>query len=291
MQSEAFFLTVQNSQRFCLLHPAHTAPARGLVVYVHPFADEMNKSRRMAALQARALACAGFTVLQLDLLGCGDSSGDFGDATWQAWVADVVIACDWLRAYGCALRPGQEPPPLWLWGLRAGCLLATQAAAQLTQPCDFLFWQPPVDGQRLVQQLLRLKAAANLSGGQATTALQDLRQRFAQGESVEIGGYMLAAALANGLASATLAPPNGGGRLGGTGLRQVVWLEISARADASLGPASTQALQQWQQAGYQVRSQAAHGPAFWGTPETVDAPALIAATTAAMTAALTAHAL
>ena len=70
-----------------------------------------------------------------------------------------------------------------------------------------------------------------------------------------------------------------------------LFFPIDPGADASLGPASTQALQQWQQAGYQVRSQAAHGPAFWGTPETVDAPALIAATTAAMTAALTAHAL
>lgn len=278
MQPEAFFLTVENGQRFCLLHPAYPGPTRGLVVYIHPFAEEMNKSRRMAALQSRALAHAGFAVLQLDLLGCGDSSGDFGDATWQAWVNDVVVACDWLRAHGCALRPGQEPPPLWLWGLRAGCLLATQAAAQLEQTCDFLFWQPPVDGQRLVQQLLRMKVAAHLAAGHATTALQDLRQRWAQGEPVEIGGYLLAPELAHGLAQATLAP-----LVAQRASRQVVWLELSARPDALLGAASRQALLQWQQAGYQVHGQIAHGPTFWSSAETVDAPALIAATTAALT--------
>ena len=47
-------------QRFCLLHtPPASQPALGHVVYVHPFAEEMNASRRMAALNARALARAG----------------------------------------------------------------------------------------------------------------------------------------------------------------------------------------------------------------------------------------
>ena len=78
-----FFLPSGDGQRFCLYHPAVNAQGvapLGHVVYVHPFGEEMNKSRRMATLQARALAQAGFSVLQVDLLGCGDSSGDFGDA-------------------------------------------------------------------------------------------------------------------------------------------------------------------------------------------------------------------
>ena len=52
----------------------------------------MNKSRRMAALQARAFAEMGFGVLQIDLFGCGDSSGDFSDARWDIWKQDL-IAC------------------------------------------------------------------------------------------------------------------------------------------------------------------------------------------------------
>ncbi len=77
MAPEAFFLPVanaQHSQRFCLFHPAQGRASGAPLLYLHPFAEEMNKSRRMAALQSRALAEHGYAVLQIDLLGCGDSS-------------------------------------------------------------------------------------------------------------------------------------------------------------------------------------------------------------------------
>ena len=73
-----FFLRFTAGNRFCLLH-ATDRRAVGAVLYVHPLAEEMNKSRRMAALQARALAASGWVVLQVDLFGCGDSDGDFGN--------------------------------------------------------------------------------------------------------------------------------------------------------------------------------------------------------------------
>src|ERR1700750_2791898 len=92
-----FFLDDEaGGQRLCVLHGPQGDAVLGAMVYVHPFAEEMNKSRRMAALQARAFARAGHAVLQIDLLGCGDSSGDSGDATWEAWVDDVVRACAWI---------------------------------------------------------------------------------------------------------------------------------------------------------------------------------------------------
>src|SRR5512133_1710196 len=103
MTLEAFYLPFAAGRRFCLLHaPDAAAPRRGAVVYVHPFAEEMNKSRRAVALQARALAQAGYAVLQIDLHGCGESSGDFGDATWASWIDDVVAACAWLESAGHA---------------------------------------------------------------------------------------------------------------------------------------------------------------------------------------------
>lgn len=93
-----YFLPVADGFRFCVYHEAQTHPARGAVLYIHPFAEEMNKSRRMAARQARLLASSGFCVLQMDLLGCGDSSGVFEDATWDLWLKDVLYACDHLRS-------------------------------------------------------------------------------------------------------------------------------------------------------------------------------------------------
>ena len=49
---EAFFLPGSAAGgRFCLL--THAVDPVGTLIFVHPFAEEMNKSRRMAALQAR----------------------------------------------------------------------------------------------------------------------------------------------------------------------------------------------------------------------------------------------
>lgn len=274
MPADAFFLPADPGQRLCLLYRAQGGLQRGLVLYVHPFAEEMNKSRRMAALQARALSAAGYSVLQIDLLGCGDSSGDFGDATWQSWVADIVAACKWLRRH-CddAVPASAAPPPLWLWGLRAGCLLAVEAAKQLNEPCNFLFWQAPAAGKTLLQQFLRLKVAGDMLSGQSKGVMEAMRQQLASASPVEIAGYMLAPGLASGLEQATLSPPATTSEA-----QQLVWLELSTRDDASLSPASVKTIALWQQAGYIVNCRIAQGPAFWQTTEIEEAPALISAT-------------
>ena len=214
MQPKAFFLPAElaeGGQRFCLFYPAECGQnggaIRGLVLYVHPFAEEMNKARRMAALQARALAQVGYSVLQIDLSGCGDSSGDFGDATWQSWVSDVVQGCHWLRSQSNIQSAASDNVPLWLWGLRAGCLLAVEASGQLVEACNFLFWQPPSSGKPLLQQFLRLKVAGDMLGGQSKGVMESMRQQLAAGSPVEIAGYMLSSGLAMGLEQAALVPP------------------------------------------------------------------------------------
>ena len=259
-------------QRFALHHAPRDGSPLGLVVYVHPFAEEMNKSRRMAALQSRALAAAGFAVLQMDLLGCGDSGGDFGDATWQAWIDDVGFACRWLRQRHTP-QAGAGEPPLWLWGLRVGCLLATDAATRLDAGCNLLLWQPTVTGNGALQQFLRLKLAGEMLGGQAKGAMAALRQRLAGGEAAEIAGYLLHPALAAGLEQATLRPPVQG---------QVHWLEVATSRPPTLTPASVRAIEHWRQAGCAVHAQAVTGPAFWQTAEIEEAPELLTQTLAAM---------
>lgn len=281
---EPRFLTVDDTAlgaRLVIHHPpAGGARARGLVVYVHPFAEEMNKSRRMAALQSRALARAGFAVVQIDLLGCGDSAGDFGDARWARWIDDVVFAARWLQRQH-APAPGSAVPPLWLWGLRAGSLLAVEAAAHLAatgQACHFVFWQPTPTGRLLLQQFLRLKAAGELAAGQAKAAMEQLRNELAAGRAVEVAGYLLDPTLCKGLEQASLQPPAAlpSGRL--------LWLEVSAVDQPALAPAGAAALAVWRSAGWAVQAQALRGPPFWQTTEIEDAPALLEATTAALLA-------
>ena len=90
-QPSAFFLESARGRHLAVLHsPPAGVPPRTAILHVQAFAEEMNKARRMVALQSRALAGDGHAVLVLDLTGCGDASGDFGDATWEAWLADVA---------------------------------------------------------------------------------------------------------------------------------------------------------------------------------------------------------
>lgn len=260
---KAFFLDAAgDSQRFCLHHEAQGPLKRGQLLFVHPFAEEMNKSRRMSALMAHALARAGHEVLQIDLHGCGDSSGDFGDATWDGWVDDVLLGCRWLQR-----QP--DPAPLWLCGLRAGCLLAADALCRLDSRADLLLLQPPASGKPLLQQFLRLKLAGDLADGRAKGMMSALRAALARGEAIEIAGYALSATLALGLESATLLPP-----APARPAVRLVWLELSSRPDAEWTPASLQAQQRWRDAGHGVEAELLRGPAFWQTTEIEEAPAL-----------------
>jgi uncharacterized protein len=281
----AFFLPAAATSvghRFCIYHPpAGESAPRGMIVYLHPFAEEMNKSRRMAALQSRALSENGYAVLQIDFLGCGDSSGDFGDATWDAWIDDVGLACNWLRQkqIGFADTSPYEAP-LWLWGLRAGCLLALAAESRLRLQCNFLFWQPPTSGKLLLQQFLRLKVAADMLSGQSKGVMEGLKQQLQSGHSVEIAGYLVSSPLALGLETATLNPELLG--MGQSSGYRLECIEISPREDASVNLQTAKAMETWNAKGWAANAQVVNGPAFWQTTEIEDAPALISATLAAL---------
>lgn len=255
-----FFLPVADGFRFCIFYEAKIRPVKGAVLYIHPFAEEMNKSRRMAARQARRLAAAGYCVLQIDLLGCGDSSGAFGDATWDLWLKDVLHACEYLRSRTLA--------PLALWGLRSGCLLAVQAAAELSESVNFIFWQPVLSGKQHWQQFMRLKMASGLVSGNVKGLTEDIRQALADGLSVDIAGYSVAPGLAVGMASAELSPPKGI-------CSKALWLEVSNRVDATFSPVALKRVQDWLDVGCQVHTAIAAGPAFWQTTEIEDAPDLL----------------
>lgn len=260
---EFFFLPVGDGQRFCVYHRPQASVERGAVLYLHPFAEEMNKSRRMASQQSCALARAGYGVLQIDLLGCGDSSGDFGDATWEEWKEDVVHGVAWLRE--------QTSAPLTLWGLRVGCLIAADVAVNLAESANFLFWQPVLSGKQYWQQFMRLKMVSEVISGDPKGAIEKLRQQLAAGKMVEVAGYAISPILAEGLAKVELDFSVGN-------IGQVSWLEISTREGEALAPVSQKRIEGWQSAGLKVNAKVVRGPAFWQTNEIEDAPELIAVT-------------
>lgn len=234
-------------------------------MYVHPFCEEMNKSRRMAALQARRLAAAGYAVLQVDLFGCGDSSGQFGQARWEIWKHDLQAAVGWLKA--------RVDGAMSLWGMRLGATLAADVARDpAMRVCDLVLWQPLSSGELFLTQFLRLRLAAEmLSEGAAQTGVGELRAALARGMSLEIGGYDLHPELAaeiERLRLADLVPA----------AKRVHWLEVVAQASPRVPPASQRTLDAWRLKGLDVHATAVTGEPFWSTIEIAECEALLWAT-------------
>ncbi|MCX8004159.1 MAG: hydrolase 2, exosortase A system-associated [Burkholderiaceae bacterium] len=269
-RAEAFLLpAADGGHRFCLLHtpPAGRAP-RGGVLQLPAFAEEMNKSRRAVALCARALAADGWYVLQLDLLGCGDSSGDFADARWETWLEDVTLAARWFAARQIALR--------WLWGVRLGALLAANSLERIQPAPDLLLWQPVTSGKQHLSQFLRLKAAERrlAADGEGTTTAA-LRARLAAGEPLEIAGYTLHPSLSRAIDAAEL-------EVRPASSIRVCWMEVTATPGDELGPAAKARILDLRARGHRVQALTVAAAAFWQAVEIEDCPALAEATVAAL---------
>jgi exosortase A-associated hydrolase 2 len=265
--AQPFFLDGEAGARFCLFH-APAGRCRGALLYVHPFAEEMNRTRRLAAQQARALAAQGIGVLLIDLHGCGDSSGDFADARWDSWKADLALGCAWLQE-----RLGVAPG---LWGARLGALLALDYAHSAPQPpARLLLWQPVLSGSASLTQFLRLAVARDMlsEAPGASGGTQALRARLARGETLEVAGYDISTDMAAALDAADAA------RLAVPGCL-VHWFEVVAEPGRAPGPATARIAADWRAAGVNLHLEAVACPPFWSTQEVAECPALLAATTA-----------
>jgi exosortase A-associated hydrolase 2 len=228
--------------------PADRDPC-GTMIFVHAFAEEMNKSRRMSARMARLLASAGWRVVQKDLCGCGDSSGEFRDASWAAWVDDVQAE----------LALVDRTDPVWLCCLRAGALLAPAVLAARPQ-VNLLLWQPVMSGAQHLQQFLRLHAGARIAGSGKATDGPSPAQLLRSGVTVEIGGYELGAALAAGMEQATFdVPPDFAGR--------IVWFELSLDDAPQPTPQASRIAQRLRDRNIAVDLEVLNGPPFWQTQE------------------------
>ncbi len=264
---EVLFLEGTRGPLFAVYHPSRLpGPAKGGFVYLPPFAEEMNRSRRMAALQANNLAAKGLAVLLLDPFGTGDSAGDFGDARWEIWREDVTTALAWLSER-CGGSVG-------LWGLRLGALLAADVAAQ-NPKClaRLLFWQPLLSGDNYLTQFLRLRVAAGMNGGVEKETTKELRARWANGETVEVAGYDVSAELASAVSEIRLQP-----LVASLGDLPVDWLELTSSPDGDHLPASRRLIDESTEEGRRISARAVPGEAFWSIQEITLAPNLLAAT-------------
>lgn len=262
-------MPIEPGYRFCSLYrPPAELSGRGALLYVHPFAEEMNKSRRMGAMASRRLAALGYSVLQVDLYGCGDSSGEIVDATVSQWRTDIQAAADWIVARGLG--------PLTLWGLRFGALLALDWSRRTVTPHDrVLLWQPTFSGEVHLTQFLRIGLAADMMAITANSGSGGLRKRLADGCPVEVAGYDISPALQREMDALKIS----GAMAVGPALE---WFEVVHPSADELPAGSRRVIEGLCEAGANLRVQRVEGDPFWSTVEIVDCPALIESTCAVM---------
>lgn len=261
----AEFVAGETCQLFTVNVAPSSGPSRGAIVYLPPLADEMHKSRRTVAQQARALATAGYHVTLLDLPGCGDSGGEFADATWQIWKAEARRLAEGLTR--------QLGLPVSLWGLRLGALLACDIAQELTNLDKLLLWQPTLNGEQHLDQFLRVELAGQALMGKKGFERSELWEELRSGRSLVVAGYELGSTLALEMSRV---------RLGDMQPSATVhWMDIGAEGQP-INIANNNVLSEWEQRGITVQWQRTAGELFWRNVDAPDSPCLMTATVQAL---------
>ena len=235
------------------------------MLIVPPFAEEMNKSRKLLTDVSQGLAARGVATLLPDLYGTGDSEGEFVEADCDGWIDDLTRTVTWAAAEGV--------PVVAMLCVRSGCLLGARIARQLESSLRrTVFWQPVTDGERFLTQFLRLRVAATMMDEARKESAADLRKRLQSGESLEVAGYELSGRLAEQLAALRLAPDLT------ASLGKLEWLEIVRNTEASLSGAAQEIVATAIQAGVAITTGTVVGEPFWSSTEIVRVPQLVART-------------
>jgi exosortase A-associated hydrolase 2 len=240
-------------------------PVRGCVLVVPPFAEEMNKCRRMVAEATNDLAEHDIASVVPDLYGTGDSGGEFVDADWLTWQDDIVRTLRWAAVQGLSISG--------ILAIRLGCALTASAlAAGVIGPVErTVLWQPVFDGGRFLQQFLRLRTSASLMVDRKES-IAELRTRLRSGEVVEVAGYGLTTRLAADLDAAVTRdrlPLQFG---------DVTWMEVVRDLGAERPLTSSKVIDQTRFHGGRVDLRLFPGEPFWASTEIVRNREMIDAT-------------
>ncbi len=240
------------------------------VLFVPPFAEEMNKSRRMMAEQGRRLASQGNYVLFVDLFGTGDSEGDFADAAWDVWVEDLKNCLLRMESLGFS--------EISIITLRSGALLSADLIVQSsTHIKNLILWQPVINGDAYLTQFLRLKLAADMARESGSkVSVKDLKKQLVDGESVEVAGYLLPPASANGLASKKLVDIMANNpRFSNT---KIVWMNILSDLSREIPAASRKVIEHLIESKLDVQVEKVVGVSFWMSAEIEEIETLLCLT-------------
>jgi hypothetical protein len=220
-----FYFLRGDTRLFGMLHaPASLEAARTAYVMSHPFGEEKLWSHRVFVVFARALAARGIPVLRFDYSGAGDSAGDTSAVSVDTYLDDLGAAVAALSARAPAVtRVG-------LVGLRFGATLAAQFVerARLTQQFQLVhggplaLWDPILDGENYLQELLRINLSTQLAVyGKVQESREVLVERIRGGGIANVEGYEIGLPLFESASRKELLPAEGLRHAGGTLVVQI----------------------------------------------------------------------
>ncbi|NNF67626.1 MAG: hydrolase 2, exosortase A system-associated [Gammaproteobacteria bacterium] len=255
-----FFFSARSGKLFAMLHSASERSKR-CILFVPPFAEEMNRSRDLMTATAVALNEKGIACCVFDLSGTGDSAGDFAAARWASWQSDLHDMVKMLRSEGFET--------IDLVAIRLGALLATEyTSAYAAEFNRIVVWDPVFDGARFLDQFLRIRSMAAMIEGKNET-VKSLQQELNDGNSIEVGGYELHPQLALALRACD------GQKKCDCGGTNLYW--VGCREDPSANETA-------ERIGCRlIRQVVTDYSAYWSTAESSAAPALIQATVDCLT--------
>tara|TARA_R110002096_G_scaffold43479_18_gene117409 strand:- start:5511 stop:6326 length:816 start_codon:yes stop_codon:yes gene_type:complete len=193
---QPLFIESGAERLFCIhREPVAHVPVRGSVLMLPAFAEEMNRTRSFVSRISFRLSEAGFHVLQPDLSGTGDSTGEFRNAEWSRWIEELRLASAWLH---------DKAGPVHLVALRAGALfLSDLLDAEPDRFARICLVEPFVTGADSVREFLQLRVARSIFEG-TKESIAMLTEALAGGASMEVGGYDLSSGLYASLNDATI---------------------------------------------------------------------------------------
>lgn len=178
-----FFDGSKNRKLLGFLHQPSKEISKPVIIYCHPFADEMNLSYRVAVDTSRILANQGFPVFRFNLSGCGDSEGEFDEVILEDWLYDIECAVECIKGM-------LETDKYGLWGLRLGADLALLYEMKFKAASFLILWQPVISFSTYIQKFLRRKAIFQLVGNKSDNAsLTEILSSLKKEKIINVMGY------------------------------------------------------------------------------------------------------
>jgi exosortase A-associated hydrolase 2 len=250
-----------------MLHLPGQAPAATGIVFCHAFGEERKSSALVMARLARAVAAAGLPALRFDCSGCGDSEGEFVDATVESRLEDIATAVAFLRERAGGGRVA-------LLGLRLGATLAALAAERISDCAGLALIEPIADARAYLGGEMRRKLLRQmLTDGRAGASRAEMLAELERDDAVlDMDGFAIRGSTYKALTALGIRS----GEVAFTG--PVLVCQVHFKEDVR--PDIEAACEAYRAAGAQVQRECIVLPPFWSRIEVGLAPELEAAVAA-----------